>query len=269
MIVGGDLISAWDSHQVIFSMLKDAGVDLGESRSEFERVYEKVEKGFVWADANQFQRWMKLIRARHWLKPSVIVGRDAAMRVLGRRALTGQTSERVGLNYDALYPIYDPQLDLIQPVERPGELRAMEGEMFGKKKESWLKGVDGGEWAHYPNLVEGLSIIGERTWFIRPEWEWPREERYRGLMRGSVNPSYGHQILESRYELTYDLYLGGYAQRTQQLIVLNSERQLVGPMYRWAAINSNFARALGWAPSETVAFEWVDSAGNLEPHSIR
>src|SRR5204863_5980231 len=69
--------------------------------------------------------------------------------------------------------------------------------------------------------------------------------------------------LEPAFELTYDLYLEGRGQDNEQLIVLNDENQLVGPAYRWAAINSNFARALGWHPSTNVPFQWLDSDGSV------
>jgi hypothetical protein len=50
--------------------------------------------------------------------------------------------------------------------------------------------------------------------------------------------------------------------------VLNSERDLIGPAYRWAAINCAFARRLGWRPSDEEPFKWVDPSGNLMLRSV-
>jgi hypothetical protein len=268
MLIGGDIANAWELYPAIFALLEDLGLDRQEMRSEFERMYSGIEDEFLWVDPERLQRWIKLVLARSWMKPSAIIGREAAMRVLGRRALSGQIPQGTELDYDLLYPIYDANLDLCQPTERPTELAALEWDLFDDKKKAWLKGVNGEEWINYPELVQGLFIIGERTRFVRPEWGRPSEERYRGLVVEPLSSSTEHRILESRYELTYELYLRGFGQRERQLIVLNSERQLVGPAYRWAAINSNFARALDWRPSENVPFEWIDSAGDLMVKSV-
>jgi len=92
----------------------------------------------------------------------------------------------------------------------------------------------------YPASTQGLQILGERTWLIRQNGRGqgrraPRSD-YRPLSRAA-----GRQVLESAYELTCKTYLNGGGQDDQQLIVLNSERQLVGSAYRWVAINSNVA----------------------------
>ena len=76
------------------------------------------------------------------------------------------------------------------------------------------------------------------------------------------------QSLESGHELTYEMYLAGRAQEDGQLIVLNSERQLEGPQYRWAALNANFARALGWHPSAEEPLCWKDATGATTVKSI-
>jgi hypothetical protein len=190
------------------------------------------------------------------------------MRVLGRRSLSGQTPLGAEQSYDFIYPIYDPALELRQPIERPPELRAMEWGLGDDRKEAWLRGENADSWSHYPESVDGLHIIGERTWFIRPDWEWPREERHLGLVIGHSDSAQKRECLESSCELTFESYLSGYGQDDGQLIVLNSERQLVGPAYRWAAVNSAFARRLGWQPSNDEPFAWVDSLGKLMVKSV-
>ena len=104
--------------------------------------------------------------------------------------------------------------------------------------------------------------------FIRPEWEWPREERHRGIVVGPLDSESRRQSLESGHELTHEMYLAGRAQKDLQLIVLNFEQQLIGPQYRWAALNANFARALDWYPSAQEPFHWEDAAGATTVKSV-
>lgn len=55
-------------------------------------------------------------------------------------------------------------------------------------------------------------MIGERTLFIRPDWEWPREERYRGLVTNSLDTGTDRDRLASHRELTYQAYIEGAGQ---------------------------------------------------------
>ena len=265
MLVGGDIATAFLLYSNIFAGLANVSDEL---RSEFYRLYREIEKAYSWADEDQLKRWIRLVMARHWLQPRVIVGREAAMRVLGRLSLSGQVPSGAELCYDYLYPIYDPELELSKAIERPVDLRAMDWGWGDDSRNTWLSGNNADSWNYYPESVDGLYIIGERTKFIRPDWEWPREERYRGLVIGPKASGQARECLESSHELTFKGYLRGEGQKDGQLIVLNSERQLVGPAYRWAAINSTFAQKLGWHPSDDEPFKWVDSSGNLMVRSV-
>ena len=238
------------------------GLDEDELRSEFERVYWAVEREYPWADDGRLQNWMKLLLTRFWLNPQAIIGREAAMRVFGRQSLSGQVPPGAEIRYDTFYPIYDQRLELHQAAGRPPELQAMAWRFTDNDREAWFQGANASEWSHYPNSIHGLSLIGERTWFVRPEWELTREERYRGVIRDWPGNA-DEQVLKSAFPLTYEVYLKGGGQDDTQLIVLNNENQLVGPAYRWAAINSNFARALGWRPSAKVPFKWLDPTGDV------
>ena len=262
MVLGGETTIAWQYQQALIQPLLTHGLDVDELRSEFEGVYRALESEYPWADDIRLQRWMSLLLVRSWLKPHAIIGREAAMRVFGRRSLSGQIPLGAEVAYDKFSPIYDPQLDVLQPTTRPTELQAMEWRFRADDEEAWRQGSDASDWSHYPDSVRGLSLIGERTWFVRPEWEWPREERYRGLLAESPNKA-DKWALHSACGLTYEVYLSGQGQEDKQFIVLNSENQLVGPAYRWAAINSNLAKALGWNPSTNVPFQWLDTAGDV------
>ena len=262
MVLGGDTTTAWNLHQELIRPLLRAGLDANELRSEFERVYWVLEKKYPWANDERLKRWKSLLLTNFWLNPQAIIGREAAMRVFGRRSLSGQVPPGAEDGYDHFYPIYDPRLELHQPIERPPELQAMEWRISANDEKAWRQGAGAGEWSHYPDSVQGLSLIGERTRFVRPEWEWPREDRYRGLITDSPDKA-NERALKSAFGLTYEAYLDGRGQDDRQLIFLNEENQLIGPAYRWAAINSNFARALGWHPSADVPFQWLNTAGNV------
>ena len=262
MVLGDNTTTAWNLHQRLIGPLIDVGQDLDELHSEFDRVYWKLEEEYPWANEARLKRWKKRLLTQFWITPRAIMGREAAMRVFGRRSLSGQVPPGAESAYDAFYPIYDRQLELHQPAERPPELRAMEWRFNTDDGKAWRQGASASEWGHYPDSVQGMAVIGERTRFVRPEWEWPREDRYRGLLTESPD-SLEERALKSRVELTYEEYLGGHGQDDKQLVVLNDENHLVGSTYRWAAINSNIARALGWQPSNDVPFQWLDSSGNI------
>jgi len=263
MLLDGDVTIGWDLHQALIRPLVRAGLDVHELRSEFAHAYSGLVREYPWADDDRLKRWMSSFLAQRWLNPRANIGREAAMRVFGRRSLSGQVPPGAEVAYDRFYPIYDPHLELFQPIQRPPELQAMQWRITGGEDGAWRQGAGADKWSDYPDSVQGLSLIGERTWLVRPEWEWPREERHRGLIVGRLSQASERRALEPAYELTYKMYAAGQGQDDRQLIVLNSERQLVGPAYRWAAINANFARALGWHLSDDVPFQWCDNAGNV------
>jgi hypothetical protein len=237
-----------------------------EVRSELLRQYWKIENDYMWADGNRLSLWMKRLRARFWLSTRAIVGREAAMRVLGIRALCGRAPTGTETSYDLIYPIYDPRIELMKPNERPIELRAMEWSFSDGARENWLAGENADDWACYPSMIGGLHVIGERTYLIRPDWEWPREERYRGILATLSDTEQERDSVSSFRELTYEPYLEGVGQEDEQLLVANNERQLVGPAYRWIAFNATIARRLGWV--DTNPFEWRTPAGDLMVKSV-
>ena len=180
MLVGGDVAVAADLYRVIYRVLERFGNDPDELASEFTRLYAEIEKIYIWKDDARLKQWMHMALAKSWLSPRALVGREAAMRLLGRRALSGQAPPWAEQAYDLLYPLYDPALELIEPRERPSEMLAMNWDFWSDRGKDWLKGKEATDWDHYPSSVSELHLIAERSWFIRPDWEWPREERYRG-----------------------------------------------------------------------------------------
>ncbi|MDE0390000.1 MAG: hypothetical protein OXI75_14975 [Rhodospirillales bacterium] len=267
MVLGGDTTTAWNHHQKLIRPLIRAGLEANELRSEFNRVYWELEEKYPWNDDERSKLWKNRLLPNSYLNPQAIISREAAMQVFGRRSLSGQVPSGAEDSYDHFYPIYDLRLELHQPTERPPEFQAMEWRFNTKDEDAWRQGAGADEWSHYPDTVNGLSLIGERTRFIRPEWEWPHEERYRGLIIGEPGID-NERALMSVFELTYEVYLDGRGQDDNQLIVLNNENRLLGSAYSWAAINSNFARALDWHPSADVPFQWLDTAGDVMVESI-
>jgi hypothetical protein len=263
MLVGGGVAIAADVYRAIFHILEECGNDLNELASEFTRIYSEIEQSYTWKDDVRLRRWMRMALARHWLHQRALVGREVAMRLLGRRALSGQAGRGAEQAYDFFYPLYDPALELIEPRERPSEMLAMNWDFWGERGKDWLQGLDATDWNHYPTSVGGLRLIAERSWFTRPDWEWPREERYRGVLIDSEGDAPDRASLASGHELTYEGYIRGDAQRENQLIIWNNDLHLAGPQYRWVAMNSNVAQELGWTVCPTNPFEWQDSAGHL------
>jgi hypothetical protein len=131
------------------------------------------------------------------------------MRLLGRQALTGHAGRGWEQAYDLLYPLYAPALELLEPKERPSEMLAMNWDFWGERGKDWLQGKDATNWDHYPSSVGGLHLIAERSWFIRLDWEWPREKRYRGVLIDSKDADLDRESSASKHALTYQAYLRG------------------------------------------------------------
>lgn len=171
--------------------------------------------------------------------------------------------------YDALYPIYDSRLELVDAIERPVELRALDWSILSdQERKPWPAGGGGDNWSSYPSAIGGLQLIGERTCLIRPEWESPREERRRRILARLTDPAQARESLSTFRDVTYEMYLEGIGQEDEQLIIVNDERQLVSPAYRWIAFNARIARSLGWVPVQACPFEWRSSTGALMAKSV-
>lgn len=265
LIAGGPAVAA-NLYKGVFAGLPDG--DSQDAQSELLQLYERIERDYHWADDRRLKRWMKLALAKFWLGQRAFIGREAAMRLLGRRALTGRAKNGAEDAYDFLYPAYDPVIELSNPIERPAEMKALDWDLWDKQGKKWLKGEGGSTWDSYPATIGSKRIIAERSWFIRPDWEWPREERYRGVTAAPIDAKLDRRTLASGHELVYSSYLRGDAQDPGQLTVWNEEDQLMGPQYRWVAFNAARARELGWTPSATEPFRWDNSEGELMVRSI-
>lgn len=265
LIAGGPTVAA-NLYIGVFAGLPDG--DSQDAQSELLQLYERIERDYHWADDRRLKRWMKLALAKFWLSQRAIIGREAAMRLLGRRALTGRAKDGGEDAYDFLYPIYDPSFELRDPIERPVEMRALDWDLWDEQGKKWLNGEAGSAWDSYPEKLGSETIIAERSWFIRPDWEWPREERYRGVTAAQIDAKLDRRALASGCDLVYSRYQRGDAQEPSQLTVWNEEAQLIGPQYRWVAFNARVARKLGWITSVTEPFRWDNAEGELMVRSI-
>ena len=266
-VVGGDTTEGWNLHQFLMRKLRRAGLEADELRSEFDSVYWTLEREYPWNSGERVQTWLGLLLTRFWLGTGTILGREAAMRVFGRHALAGRVGAGAEGAYDVFYPVYDARLEMQQPGERPPELRAMEWRLSGEEGAAWRRGEGGEDWGGYPDEVGGRRLIGERTWLVRPEWGWPREERYRGVTSGAGDVR-DRGAVGTGVSLTYEMYLDGQGQETAQVVVLNDEGPLDGAACRWAALNANLARSLGWRAAGDVPFRWLDACGRVMVESV-
>ena len=254
---------------LVIRVLERSGNDGEELRSELQQEFWKLEANYTWADDRRLRQWVAEARAHTWLNPRAIVGREAAMRLLGKRALSGKAPIWTEEGYDFFYPIYDPHLELIRPMERPDEVSTLDwGITRDDAQMVWLSGTDAADWRHYPRKIGNLHILGERTTLMRPDWERPREQRYRGILSGPVHAGDEEDRCASLDALTYEQYLNGNGQRNEQLTVWNQARQLAGSAYRWVAFNAGIARSIGWVASDVNPFEWHDGSGNLMVKSV-
>lgn len=260
-IIGGGPIVAEKLYSVVFGGLQGGASQ--ESRSDFKRLYDKVGSDYAWSKDSRLKQWMRLSLANFWLSQRAILGREAAMRLLGQWALEGRTKGGAEAAYDFLYPIYDPALELLHPIERPDEMRAMDWDFHNDESKRWLSGEGGNDWASYPTVVAGMHVLAERTMLIRPDWERPREERIRGVLTKPLVGSASKDVLRSRRELVSSVYYHGDGQDDNQLTIWNGEDELVGPQYRWTAFNASVAHGLGWVPSDKGPIAWEDSRGEL------
>ena len=273
-LVGGDISTAFILHRKIPSVLEESGIDAKEIRSEFHRIYHEVHSKYSWTDDKRFNRWKNSVYVNHWLKPRALVGREAAMRVLGNYSLSGKAPESTEESYDFIYPIYDTVLDLYQPRERPNEMVAMnwdrteDWQAGEEQRKAWLRGDEADNWENYPQVIDELYIIGEKSFFIQPDREWPREERQRGLFFADIDANQSSEILYYGHDLTYEFYSKGHIVNNSQMIICNPGIHLIGSTHKWVAINSNFAKGLGWSLSRDEPFAWFDSNGELMVKSV-
>lgn len=265
-LIGGEKVAPLRLYRHAFGAVKD---DLSEEvQSEYSRLYDTLQHEYRWNSEARFRRWMKLVLARFWLSKAAIFGREVVLRVIGNRALTGRALEGIEDHYDELFPIYDPVLELLSPCTKPNELEALEWDRMTGEQKYWESGEGGSNWENYSDCIGEEVILGEVSYIIRAEGEWPREERRRGTcVSPSIKTPEGTSI-GTKYSLTYAQYLEGVGQDESQLVLAHDNEQFVGSQYEWVAFNSNIACGLGWVPSDSDAFAWIGVDGEVRVRSL-
>lgn len=274
MLVDGAAAAMWRLFEDSLSLLRGAGVPDGELESEFAIQYSRIESSHRWHLVELEERWRGSSFASVWLRPRAAIGRAAAMRVLGRNALEGRGPGGGEEAYDHLFPLYDPLLDWREPVERPVELRALEWSLHDERQKAWAEGENADMWSEYPEHVEGLRIIGEVSYFARPERENCRETRIRGVLdreageRLRLDVDEYEVVLSPGSDLTHEDYVCGRAGDAHRITARNGERLLAGEVYRWVALRTRLANSLGWSPSKTDPFGWDSPDGEPMVSSV-
>ena len=274
MLVGGDVVAAWGLFGNILGVLKRAGVTDDELESEFAIQYSRVASSHRWQDRQLDERWRRSSFASVWQFPRAAIGRAAAMRVLGKYVLEGRGPNGVEEAYDGLFPLYDPVLDTRVPVERPAELRTLEWELLDDRREAWAEGKEADDWSQYPESLGDVRILGEVSYFVRPDRDNCRETRVRGVL----DPGSGERLrsgideyevlLSAGSDLTHENYVRGKTAEGNWLVARNGRRMLDGAVYRWVALSVELATELGWRPSSTCPFGWLGPGGEPMVTSI-
>ena len=262
MLVDGAAAAMWELFEDRLSLLRGAGVPDGELESEFAIQYSRIESSHRWRDAQLEERWRQSCFASVWLRPRAAIGRAAAMRVVGRYALEGRGPGGAEEAYDHLFPLYDPVFDRRAPVERPDELRALEWSLRDERQKAWAEGENADEWSQYPACIGGLRIIGEVSYFARPERENSRETRVRGVLDREAGEGLRLEVddyevlLSAGSDLTHEDYVRRWAGDAHRIVARNGQRMLAGAVYRWVALSAGLANDLGWRRSHTDPFGW-------------
>jgi hypothetical protein len=261
-------VVAAQSSPRIFTALRREGYEWDRVVSQLFLLCREVEVNYTWREAEQLAEWVSSVHSAFWVDVRALTGREASMRLFGSFASSALVPAGAEKAYDVFHPIYDSAIDLLRPQQLPAELGTADWLSDDTERRSWAEGKNADSWTNYPQTVDGLYLLGERTMLTRPVWEWLREERYRGLSLKSLDSATPRESFMSSRQLTYEMYLEGYAQPSDQLIVCNNEQQLLGSTYSWVAFNTKAARQLGWIPSTSEPFRWDDASGAMMVKSI-
>ena len=264
-LVGSDIVVAWNLFKQELGLLELAGVSKEDLESEFKTRYVRLSDSHRWTDTHRRGSWAASSRGSFALMPRALVGRETAMRLLGRYALEGVGPEWAEKGYDLFIPIYDPELELLVPVERPSELAALDWTFRDEREQAWRDGAGGDKWDSYPNRVGILNIIGEVSYFVRPTMEIFYETRIRGVFAG--DPDDG-DFLAFGYDRIHQDYRLGKPAKAGQIVGYNAKGLLGAGVYRWTALNTRVAKQLGWRPSDADPFGWVGKKGEIKVKSV-
>ncbi len=252
----------------VFAALRREGYDWDQVASQLLNFCRKVEGGYAWSQSERLTEWVSSVHSAFWVDVRALTGREASMRLFGSYARSTLVQAGADAAYDVFHPIYDRRIDLFRPQQLPAEFGPADWLSEDSERHAWAEGRKADSWNDYPLSVNGLYLLGERTFFRKPMWDWQREERYRGLSLKLMDTGAPRQAFMSRRQLTHEMYLEGYAQAPDQLIVCNNEQQLLGSTYSWVAFNAKIAGQMQWMPSPSEPFRWDDSNGEMMVKSI-
>ena len=266
MFVGGDIAAAWGLFEDELRTLEGTGVTRDGLASEFANLYARIGAEHRWSDVTLAESWKRSSRALWTLRPRVLVGRAATMRLVGGYQLEGTGPVWDKTSYDWMYPLYDPVLELHVPAERPVELRALEWKFRDAQETAWAQGEGADHWEQYPQRIENLHLIGEVSHFVKPDMEACAETRIRGIL--ATEAEQDRNPLLGRPWVTHAMYLRDQGIGHHQVVACNGHGLLQAGVYRWVALNARLAERLGWVPSSTGPFAWQDPQGQRMVTSI-
>jgi hypothetical protein len=192
-------------------------------------------------------------------RPRAMLSRKAIFRVAAELLDAHQIpDERLTVVFQALR-IFDPDLLLVEPEQRPSEIAPLPTQGSGVEMSTWTDEV---EEALLNSLrsVGDWELLAEETRLKRLEWEHSTEIR-RSLVHVSDDPT----DPESFFPLVNDRFAGEYWRvaraSNKTLVTKNFGRGFDSPGDSWLAFNPGIAREIGWHPADEGLFRWIDADG--------
>jgi len=197
------------------------------------------------------------------------VAREAMRRVAtdlvdGRRVHPRSLGEFLGLVTSS-----DPQLALVDPTQRPLDIRPLEGfNEYHSNAAEWTSNA-APTFENHVRAVAGMVVLGEETKLKVLDWSTPKE------IRVSLVGQAGLTALDADYpfERVFETQLAAYANTSKDdaanpLIVKNQWVGADTDGADWIALNPYVAKKHSWTLAQEGLFRWTNDAGEVMVETV-